>query len=111
MKTIAKNAILFAKTHDEKLVEHRCHNIDMHWCVYKHEHNDWAQEKPALISVYSSYDTAKQKQKELLDTWAKNVCMDDDDETIVDYEIGKVMFKNNKDDYFQVDIKELKNED
>lgn len=79
-------------------------NMDMNWCVYKHEHNDWAQEKPELIAVYSSYEAAKQKQKELLDEWAKNVCMDDDDETIVDYEIGKVMFKNSKDDYFQVDV-------
>lgn len=82
----------------------------MHWCVYKHEHNDWVQEKPELIAIYSSYEAAKQKQKEMLNEWAKNVCMDDEDKTIVDYDIGKVMFKNSKDDYFQVDVKEFKNE-
>ena len=85
---------------------------DIHWLVYKHEHNDWTDEcKPELVAIFSSYDTAKKKQQELLDRWAKDVCMDNDDEVVINYDTGRATFRKASDDYFQVIIEKFSNKE
>ena len=80
---------------------------DKHWLIYIHEHNDWIHDCPKLVAVCNSADAAKLKQKELLDNWAKDVCIDDTDHIDIDYSAG--IAKINAKSYFVAEIKIFNN--
>lgn len=86
-------------------------NHDIHWQLLKQEHNDWTHEDLALLAIVNSLDEAKRMQKALLDDYAENICIDDDDEALVDYGHGIVTFKTDDtgEYFYKIIIKEFKN--